>query len=1460
MFRLSAASNRTHRRRRWPWLAATALFWCLPGPASAQSSWDGGGGTADWFTAGNWSPDVVPLSPLTVTINTASGLDPVVAGVTTGRAGRVVVGDLTGQSGTLTVTGALTVDDNPMLGSFLVGNQGTGTVTVSGGGDLTTGLTGIGNLGGSTGTVTVTGAGSTWTLVNALDVGSSGHGTLGILAGGTVSLFSTTSVGNDNGAIGAITVDGLGSSFGATFTNVGAAAGGSGSVEVTNGGAFGGGIFTVGKSGTGTLTVETGGDVTGSTITIGGGATGTATVDGIGSTIKSIASTIVGDSAHGMLTVSAGAVATGGSGTIGAEAAGDGAVTVTGAGSAWTIISGLTVGGSGAGALAIDDGGAVASATAALGTDPGAAGSVTVTGEGSSWTVGSTLTIGVAADAAGPRTIEILDGGTLTVGSGGSGHGLFANGATSITVDGDGSALMIQPGLSAALPSLLRIGGQGTNLLDVTDGAALSVERTDFTTVADSSIAITASGAETRWSSSGLMLGGAGAASFAATAGATVETGATEVVIDGTGTAAPALTVSGGASFTSTGSVRIGKDARGSLLVESGGTLAADFLFIGQNDGSTGTATITGAGSTLTTTAALAVGLSGEGSMRLEDGASLITKNGSSIAGTMVVTGEDTTWTTPAGVGFTVRVISVAASGRLTIEDGAGVLMEGPYPGAAVTGALVVTGEGSRLETATFLVGNDPDTVGTVEILAGGTVSNATAVIGTGGFIGTELSEGIGVVTVLGAGSTWTTTGTLDVGFHGEGTLNVLAGAVVSSGDGYVGSFAQAGFGLGSVTVSGGGSTWTNGGVLRVGDFGEGTLLVEDGGSVTSSGAAIGAGTGGVGRATVTGTGSRWSNTGTMAIGGAGTGTLTVAAGGTVSATGAVSINEASTLAIGAGAAAGTFSAPEIALAGTLRFDHTGDAALAAVLSGDGDLVKAGPGTATLTGLSPGFTGTTSVDAGTLLVDGTIGGSTVTVAVGATLGGTGTVGPTSLGGTVAPGHSIGVLSVAGDYFQGTGSTYAVEIDAAGASDRLAVSGAATIAGDTEVRVFAAPGSYAVGDTWTILTAASVTGTFERLSDDAPFIDFDLLYDPDRVLLTVIRSDIAFVEVGETPNQRAVAAAIEALGPGALYDAVVALSAGDARDAFDQLSGEIHASLGTALLDDTRFFREAVLARLSDGGVPADAYAVWGRLLAADERRDGDGNAAGMEETATGFFAGVDRAGDGWSFGIASGFRNREVDVPDRRSSTTVDSLYLAAYGGWAFEALRIRGGVAAGWHDVATARTVAFPGFADTTTAGYPALSLQAFGEAGWRVALGSATVEPFAGLAFVHLATDGFDEDGGPAALSGAAADRDLWVATLGVRGAATLLAGDGLDLSVRGMVGWRHAFGDTDAAAALAFAGGAPFTIEGVPSARDAVAIEAALDLRLGEGLDLAVGYTGAFAAEATEHAATATFTLRF
>ena len=89
----------------------------------------------------------------------------------------------------------------------------------------------------------------------------------------------------------------------------------------------------------------------------------------------------------------------------------------------------------------------------------------------------------------------------------------------------------------------------------------------------------------------------------------------------------------------------------------------------------------------------------------------------------------------------------------------------------------------------------------------------------------------LGAVDVSGRDSMWTSTGTIQVGFEGEGSLAITNGAGVDDIRASVGSAAGSG---GEVTVSGFGSSWATRDILTIGERGQGTLNVDAGARVTT--------------------------------------------------------------------------------------------------------------------------------------------------------------------------------------------------------------------------------------------------------------------------------------------------------------------------------------------------------------------------------------------------------------------------------------------------------------------------------------------------------------------------------------------------------------------------------------------------------------------------------------------------
>lgn len=182
----------------------------------------------------------------------------------------------------------------------------------------------------------------------------------------------------------------------------------------------------------------------------------------------------------------------------------------------------------------------------------------------------------------------------------------------------------------------------------------------------------------------------------------------------------------------------------------------------------------------------------------------------------------------------------------------------------------------------------------------------------------------------------------------------------------------------------------------------------------------------------------------------------------------------------------------------TLTLSGTGSANMGKGITGTGvSLVKAGSGTWTIdsTAAAHTYTGATTVSAGKLVVNGNISTSSLTtVASGATIGGSGTVGALTIstGGFINPGNSPGILTVDGAYIQN--GQFNLEIDGltagngAGFHDQVVVNGTVTLGASSILNIESFAGFTPVNGTLLFILlnndSDAVSGTFSGLAQGA----------------------------------------------------------------------------------------------------------------------------------------------------------------------------------------------------------------------------------------------------------------------------------------------------------------------------------------------------------------------------------------
>jgi autotransporter-associated beta strand protein len=263
------------------------------------------------------------------------------------------------------------------------------------------------------------------------------------------------------------------------------------------------------------------------------------------------------------------------------------------------------------------------------------------------------------------------------------------------------------------------------------------------------------------------------------------------------------------------------------------------------------------------------------------------------------------------------------------------------------------------------------------------------------------------------------------------------------------------------------------------------------------------------------------------------------------------------------------------------------------IISGaGGSLIKVGNGTLTLLGANT-YTGPTTVNTGTLVVNGSIASlSLTTVNSGGTLGGTGTVGNTQIngGGVFAPGSgSAGTsMTVAGNLAFQSGALYLVQVNSSTAS--LAnVTGTALLAGTVDANV--AAGAFTSIKTYDILHSSGLGGTrFNGLIIN-PNFDASLSYSGTDVFLTLRAALGGGSNLNE--NQQNVANALNnfvngggTLPPG--FASLFGLTGGSLGNALSQLDGEVATGAERAAFQLTNSFLTVLTDPIGCGGINTPA--------------------------------------------------------------------------------------------------------------------------------------------------------------------------------------------------------------------------------------------------------------------------------
>lgn len=481
---------------------------------------------------------------------------------------------------------------------------------------------------------------------------------------------------------------------------------------------------------------------------------------------------------------------------------------------------------------------------------------------------------------------------------------------------------------------------------------------------------------------------------------------------------------------------------------------------------------------------------------------------------------------------------------------------------------------------------------------------------------------------------------------------------------------------------------------------------------------------------------------------------------------------------------------------------NSGIATLSGVISEtvSSSLTKTGAGTLVLSG-NDSYTGITSIQQGTLSVTGTIT-SAPTVAHGATLMGTGTVGSVTNDGIVQPGNSaIGNLNVNGNFTQNADGTTQVIVNSSGNSPgvnngHLTVSGTANLDGTLNV-IAVGGGNFNTGLKYTILNttgAGGVSGTYSTVTSNLSLYSVGVTYDPKDVKIQLIQTG-SLVNSAVTNNQFAVANSLQNLSltsSGALFNMINTLgyeTTAQQQQAYNQLSGEQYGDTQTLALQSGDVFQQRIVNRIytsevflgSQPGISLNSNSLsnddarsqsptsnkggWIQGYGLGGHIQSDNNGAGLSFSQAGGVYGLDLASDETGMiGVVMG--NSYVGYHDGYGGGgQVTSYQAGLYALKQNDMAYVLGSANYAYDNFSSNRNVLIGGIDQTLRGAYLGHQLGANVETGLKVDAIWFQVQPLVGLQYLYLAQQGFDETGGPAALNVSAQQASTLRSNLGAR-----------------------------------------------------------------------------------------------
>ncbi|MFW9268491.1 autotransporter domain-containing protein [Pseudomonas sp. NR3] len=513
---------------------------------------------------------------------------------------------------------------------------------------------------------------------------------------------------------------------------------------------------------------------------------------------------------------------------------------------------------------------------------------------------------------------------------------------------------------------------------------------------------------------------------------------------------------------------------------------------------------------------------------------------------------------------------------------------------------------------------------------------------------------------------------------------------------------------------------------------------------------------------------------------------------------------------------------------------------------------------------------------------GTVTGP-VFVGKNGTFSGNGTVDALDVAGLIEVGPVMGAPSVTHDLKLSKSATLAYGVDAEKGGATIKVGGTATL-GNATLKITSLSGESIAENKHIVIKAQKVEGKFGNVINELALMTATPEYATGEVGLTLALKDKVPNEIASTVNSQAVMGSIvehhaeateagpavalpaEQISatesqtrhpasypnepakvaanpkPNAAINALLGTNMATAADAIDQLGGYDTADLGSATLSSVAPISSGMLSAMGRNN-PTGEHGngqVWVQAIGNNGSLAKQLGSFALKHSTKGLMLGTDWAvSPDWRLGVIGSKTQTRLD--SYQFDGALDSWLVGAYALRQDGPVALRLGAVYGSHDGSTKRHVGFNGFRDHLKGRYDATTQQIFGQVGYNLDVGHFDMEPYIQVGYQRYQRDAYAEKGGDAALQYHDQSQEHFSSDLGLRIAHPFAFDQGMRLTPRVDVGWKHLYGDIRGSSHQRLAnGGSTYIIQGVELDRDSLLLQAGLDLAMSPRHTLGLSYS--------------------